>query len=289
MEQSKWAKVENSLREAGQRLETASNPEQFQAIGLLCRETLISLAQAVHKPELHPPLDGMEPSESDAKRKFDAYVAIELSGSSNEAPRRQLKATFDLANDLQHKRTANQRDAALCLEATRSAVNLIKIIANQSTNSLTTPLQVEFSYQGINRNHHRHDYQLEIIITNQGNQRVNDLKLDFTFPNIDALLFKRADLFPSAKQDVPLVILEPQDPTVSITQDGYSFVISYRSNDVLFPSDNIKLGNRIGLKYSFNTDVYINSTEIPPIRWTLYAQDFQPQNGEISLATLNNF
>jgi hypothetical protein len=30
--------------------------EQFQAVGLLCRETLISLAQAVYDAQLHPTL-----------------------------------------------------------------------------------------------------------------------------------------------------------------------------------------------------------------------------------------
>jgi hypothetical protein len=56
------------------RLETATTEEQFQAVGLLCRETLVSLAQAVYDAQLHPNLDGVTPSDADAKRMLEAYM-----------------------------------------------------------------------------------------------------------------------------------------------------------------------------------------------------------------------
>jgi hypothetical protein len=126
-----WAKVDRTLTEIRQRLEQATTEEQFQAVGTLCREALISLAQAVYDPAQHPTLDGAKASPTDFKRMIEAYIAVELAGASKEASRRHAKAAFDLANELQHKRTANFRHAALCAEATVAVINLVAIVSGQ--------------------------------------------------------------------------------------------------------------------------------------------------------------
>src|SRR5229473_808132 len=105
--------------------------EQFQAVGLLCREVLISLAQVVYDPERHPTEDGVPPSDTDAKRMLDSYIAAELLGGPNEGARRHAKAALQLANDLQHHRTAGRREAALYAEATTSVVNIVAIISGR--------------------------------------------------------------------------------------------------------------------------------------------------------------
>ena len=48
---------------------------------------------------------------------------------SNAIARRHAKASLDLANELQHQRTAAFRKAALCAEATASVVNIIAILS----------------------------------------------------------------------------------------------------------------------------------------------------------------
>jgi hypothetical protein len=101
-----WPKVDRQLGELQLRLREAANEEQFQSIGHLCRETLISVAQIVYDSQQHPSLDGIEPSKTDAKRMLDAFVSVELAGSENAAIRKAAKAAFDLSNDLQHNRTA---------------------------------------------------------------------------------------------------------------------------------------------------------------------------------------
>lgn len=82
LEPTGWPLVDRKLGEARKQLESASTEEQFQAVGLYCRETLVSLAQTVFDPELHPPLskDDKEPSPTDAKRMLDRYLAVELGG-----------------------------------------------------------------------------------------------------------------------------------------------------------------------------------------------------------------
>jgi hypothetical protein len=126
-----WPKVDRGLGEARRRLEEATREEQFQAVGLLCREVIISLAQAVYDRTAHPSVDGVAPSETDAKRMLADYLAASLSGSSNEVARKHARVSFDLANELQHRRTATFRQAALCVEATGSVVNVIAILSGR--------------------------------------------------------------------------------------------------------------------------------------------------------------
>lgn len=126
-----WAKVDRTITEIRQRLGAASTEEQFQAVGLLCREALISLAQTVFDPTKHPILDNVEVSKTDAKRMLEAYLAVELSSGENKIARQHARAALDLANEIQHKRTVGFRQAALCAESTAAVINLIAIISGQ--------------------------------------------------------------------------------------------------------------------------------------------------------------
>jgi len=126
-----WPRVDRQMGELRLRLREASNEEQFQSIGHLCREALISAAQAVHDCSRHPPVDGVAPSRTDAKRMLEAFLAIELAGGDHAAARKHARAAFDLANELQHKRTANFRDAALCAEAAFSVIRIVAIVSGR--------------------------------------------------------------------------------------------------------------------------------------------------------------
>jgi hypothetical protein len=129
IEPTGWARVDRNVEKIVRALETATDEEDFQSIGLLCRESMISLAQAVYDREQHALSDGVTPSEADAKRMLDGFITKQLSGGSHDAQRRFMKALYDLAVSLQHRRTAGFRDAALCAEATRSLINTIAIIS----------------------------------------------------------------------------------------------------------------------------------------------------------------
>lgn len=126
-----WARVDRGMGEIKLRLVQATTEEQFQAIGFLCRETLISLAQVVFIEEKHHTLDGVKPSPTDAKRMLEAYLNGELPGKQNENIRRHAKASLDLGNELTHRRTAEFRLAAMCAEATNSVVNIVAIISGR--------------------------------------------------------------------------------------------------------------------------------------------------------------
>jgi hypothetical protein len=124
-----WERAERNLDQAHEQLKQADTEEEFQAVGLLCREAMITLAQAVFDPNLHTASDNISPSHTDAKRMLEAYLQHELEDSSYAATRKFARSALDLANDLQHKRTATFRDAALCVEATTAVVRVIALIS----------------------------------------------------------------------------------------------------------------------------------------------------------------
>jgi len=124
---SGWGRVDRALQKARSQLTRAREEEDFQTVGLLCREVLIFTGQAVYEPSRHPPVSVL-PSDTDAKRQLDSYFTAEFAGNSNEAMRKYARSALDLANELQHRRTATFRLASLCLEATSSVVAVVAII-----------------------------------------------------------------------------------------------------------------------------------------------------------------
>jgi len=124
-----WERVDRALSKARAQFGSASAEEDYQSIGLLCREVIISLAQAVFDPVRHPTLDGVTASKTDANRMLEAYVAQEFPGDSYKEVRAHHRAALALALNLQHRRTATRQLAALCVEATASTVAVVSIIA----------------------------------------------------------------------------------------------------------------------------------------------------------------
>ena len=128
-----WALVERQLDKAKNAHEEAQNEEDFQGVGMLCREVLISLAQAVYDPEKHPSsLDDKEIGKADTNLQLGAFIAVEFPGKEHKTLRKQVKACLDTTLALHHRRTADERDSALCIEVTASLVRVISIISGSS-------------------------------------------------------------------------------------------------------------------------------------------------------------
>lgn len=126
-----WERVDRTVYEMKRRLSVANTEEQFQAIGMLGREALITIAQQVFDKDLHHTDDGIVPSDTDSKRMLDAFLNCSLAGASNERQRKFAKASVDLANQLTHDRMADRSDAELCLTSVTAVANTIRIISNR--------------------------------------------------------------------------------------------------------------------------------------------------------------
>lgn len=123
-----WERTERTLSELNERLSSAETPEQCQAVGVLARDALISLAQSVFRPEIHWGVDEAVPSPTDSKRQLDAYLTFRLAGRSNEASRGFIRAAVQLADALTHKRTATPNDARLASLAVEAVIRFIAVL-----------------------------------------------------------------------------------------------------------------------------------------------------------------
>ena len=119
VELSDWDRIDRTVSKIKQNSEVAKNEEDFQQIGLLCREVIISLAQAVYNPYLHGTKDekGTEIGKTDAVRMIANYINVRLAGSSNEELRLYAKTTNKLM--------------LLSVSATIALINFIGILENK--------------------------------------------------------------------------------------------------------------------------------------------------------------
>lgn len=120
-----WNRVDRSIEEMNSRLKIADTEEKYQAIGMLGRETLISIAQQVFDKEKHPSVDGTDISPTDAKRMFEAYISFELAAESEKVVK-YVKASVSMSNQLTHDRNATKRAAGICVLAVASIANLMR-------------------------------------------------------------------------------------------------------------------------------------------------------------------
>jgi hypothetical protein len=115
-----WAAVDGQVAQLRRRLATGTTSEDVQAVGLLCRDIMVTLADACHDPAVHGDVG------ASAVDRLNAVVDHIASGGENERLRKLLKATLDYANVVQHRRQGRSVEAGLVAEATVAAVNLMR-------------------------------------------------------------------------------------------------------------------------------------------------------------------
>lgn len=128
-----WERLRRTVLKIKKESSSAYNEEDFQSVGLLCRECIISLAQAVYNPNIHGDTDedGIKISNTDAVRMISNYLSKKLAGNKNEELRAYAKKTNKLANMLTHERNANKKDMMLTTSATIALINFIGILEDK--------------------------------------------------------------------------------------------------------------------------------------------------------------
>lgn len=108
--------------QAAEALDAAEEAEDFQAVGMRCREALVSFAQDVAKPEMVP-AGSEEPKASDFVHWAEHIADWAAPGSRGDRVRGHLKAisksTWELAGWLTHAKSATRLDGNLSVEATQ--------------------------------------------------------------------------------------------------------------------------------------------------------------------------
>lgn len=124
-----WDRLKRTLVKIKRGCTIAKHEEDYQAVGHLCRELIITLAQAVFNPDVHGTTDeeGVVIGKTDATRMIDNYISYQLKGSSNEELRAFAKKANKLTSTLTHKRTATKKDMLLTVTSTIALINFIGV------------------------------------------------------------------------------------------------------------------------------------------------------------------
>lgn len=118
------------LKSVAALIDTAKEIEDFQAIGVQCRETLIELGNHIYEPAMAG--DGEQPQASNFKRKCELFIQFYLKGSENADYRSIIKklteSTWDYANKITHSRSATYYEASTCVTLCISLVGVYENI-----------------------------------------------------------------------------------------------------------------------------------------------------------------
>jgi hypothetical protein len=124
-----WAAVDGQVAQLRRRLAAGRTSEDGQAIGLLCRDIMVTLADACHNPAVHGDVG------ASAVERLNAVADYLAPGEENQRLRKLLKATLDYANVVQHHRQGTLVEAGLVAEATVAAVNLMRRLTSAFKNT----------------------------------------------------------------------------------------------------------------------------------------------------------
>lgn len=122
---SRLTPVWRRWEQAADALDTAEEAEDFQAVGVRCRESLIQLVRALAKPEMVP--NGQPaPKRSDVVGWSSLIANTVAPGQHNDAVRAYLKAiaksTWDMSNWLTHASGAKRVDAIFVIDAVHTVL-----------------------------------------------------------------------------------------------------------------------------------------------------------------------
>ncbi len=105
-------------------IDTAVEVEDFQTIGVQCRETLIELGNHIYTPDMAGERE--QPQASNFKKKSELSIQFYLKGSENSDYRSIIKklteATWDYANKITHSSSATYYEASTCVSLCISLV-----------------------------------------------------------------------------------------------------------------------------------------------------------------------
>ena len=119
------------LKNVSALIDTAKEVEDFQAIGVQCREILVELGNHIYQPVMVEN-EEEQPQASNFKRKSELFVRYYLKGPDNTDYRSIIKklteATWDYANKITHSRSATFYEASTCVTLCISLVGLYENI-----------------------------------------------------------------------------------------------------------------------------------------------------------------
>jgi len=131
---SRYPLVDEKVSLAERRLASATNAEDFQQVGLICRDIWIEFARAIYSDDFVP--SGQDaPSVDQVNRRIE--LTLSYFGQFDSRELRQLvKAIFAYTQRLQHNREANPTEATRCLLVTALALGEMILLIEEAAKSI---------------------------------------------------------------------------------------------------------------------------------------------------------
>lgn len=105
-------------------IDTATEIEDFQSIGVQCREVLIQLGNQIYDTAMAG--EEEQPQESNFKKKAELFIQYHLPGSENKDYRHMIKklteTVWDFANKITHSQSSTFYDVSSCVSLCISLV-----------------------------------------------------------------------------------------------------------------------------------------------------------------------
>lgn len=118
------------LKNIANLIDSAIEIEDFQAIGVQCREVLIELGNLIYFAEMAG--DSEQPQASNFKKKAELFIQFYMTGSDNGDYRSIIKklteSTWDYANKITHSSNATFYEASTCVSLCTSLVGVYENI-----------------------------------------------------------------------------------------------------------------------------------------------------------------
>jgi hypothetical protein len=132
-----WAEVDRQSVKLRSDYVSAQTCEDFQAVGLLCREILISVGQATFDPVSHLVEGETPPKASDAKTRLMLVLSTEAPGESNSRLRKHVRSmietTWDFAVSQEHDRKSTLTKTAILVNATLHLIDALRRLVPKPT------------------------------------------------------------------------------------------------------------------------------------------------------------
>ncbi len=123
-----WAALDDEIAQLRRDAAGMASGLDRGAIGRLCREIFVSLADAAYDEKRHGPLP--EPKEGagggSVKTRIEAVIATEAVGSNLALLRSVSNKCLDLANRLQHRKNPSDAESMICADATIFVVTAVR-------------------------------------------------------------------------------------------------------------------------------------------------------------------
>lgn len=124
-----WITVDSQTAQLRERYATARTPEDYKAVGHLCREILISLGHVVFDPDRHHPEDEPPIKKNDAKRRIERVLEVDFGGPQNERLRKLVRSLWNYVSEIVHK--ADEQRAKIAADSTVHLVNTLRTLIRE--------------------------------------------------------------------------------------------------------------------------------------------------------------